>query len=309
MTTGRHEHNVHEQWDELAVGYALSALEPEELDRFVQHLIGQCAECNRSVSDTNTVGAGLAAAFPVPQPRESLRDDVLAAAFAARPAVPQTSADLPTPITAFRPEPASEWADPASFRATPSGADHRSVDADESAVDELAERRAGRRRTGRGKTARVSWVLAAAAAVVAVVMSAVAVSAVHSRNDQRSVAAGRAQVIAAFTSGGSAQVVALRTDGGSMVATVVAHKDSVAVVPAGMEANSKSTSYVLWGIASATSAPVALGVFDVDGAGEQATQVGSDSRGYAGFTTFAISHEPGHTPPASPSTIIATGQI
>jgi hypothetical protein len=286
-TSGRHEHNVHEQWDELAVGYALSALEPEELDRFVQHLIGQCAQCNRSVSDTNTVGAGLAAAFPVPEPRESLRDDVLSAAFAARPAVPQTTADLPAPVAGAHAEPES----------TPAP------------LDELAERRDRRSRTGRSKTARVSWVLTAAAAVVAVVMSAVAVSAVHSRNDQRSVSASRAQVISAITSGGSARVVALRTDGGSTVATVVAHKDSVAVVPNGIEANSKTTSYVLWGIASATSAPVALGVFDVAGGGEQATQVGSDSRGYAGFTTFAISHEPGHTPPASPSTIVATGQV
>jgi hypothetical protein len=289
-TTGRHEHNEHEQWDELAVGYALSALEPEELDRFIHHLIGQCAECNRSVSDTNSVGAGLAAAFPVPEPRASLRDDVLSAAFAARPAVPQTTADLPAPVATPDFETPTEPVEIVS-------------------VDELAERRARPGRAGRSRTARGSWILAAAAAVVAVVMSAVAVSAVHSRDDQRSVADARAQVISAFTSGGSARVVSLRTDGGSTVATVVAHKDSVAVVPDGIAANSKTTSYVLWGIATATSAPVALGVFDVGPSGQQATQVGSDSRGYAGFTTFAISHEPGHTPPASPSTIVATGQV
>ena len=48
MTAGRHDHTSHEEWDELAVGYALSALEPDELDRFVLHLVDHCRQCSQS---------------------------------------------------------------------------------------------------------------------------------------------------------------------------------------------------------------------------------------------------------------------
>ena len=82
----------------------------------------------------------------------------------------------------------------------------------------------------------------------------------------------------------------------------------MSVVSLDMTPNSKSTSYVLWGISGKTKNPTALGVFDVTGSGEHATRVGSDSRGYSGFTTFAVSKEPGHIPPASPSQLVASGE-
>lgn len=283
MNAGRRdlasEHAAHEQWDELAVGYALSALEPEELDRFVQHLVTHCSQCSQSVADTDAVGAGLAAALPVPEARAELRADVLSAALAARPAVPQTTADA-LPAESSGPEAIST---------------HR--------ADELTVRRARRR-----MPARAGWILAAAAAVVALVMSVTTFAALRARDDQRSVAGARQQVISAITVGGSARVIELRADGGKMVAAVVAHKDNVTVVPDGMSVNSATTSYVLWGIASATSAPVALGMFDVKNSHLQAVPVGSDSRGYSAFITFAISHEPGRSLPASPSQVIASGQ-
>ena len=50
-----------------------------------------------------------------------------------------------------------------------------------------------------------------------------------------------------------------------------------------------------------------FGVFDVASDHVQTRQVGTDSRGYAGFTSFAVSREPGHTPPATPTTIVAEG--
>ncbi|OMQ15866.1 anti-sigma factor, partial [Modestobacter sp. VKM Ac-2676] len=50
----------HRAWDELAVGWALHALEPEDEDRFAAHLPG-CAHCARTVADTQQVMGTLAA--------------------------------------------------------------------------------------------------------------------------------------------------------------------------------------------------------------------------------------------------------
>jgi anti-sigma-K factor RskA len=48
----------HEQWDELAAGYALHALAPDEETRFVDHL-ATCDECKDSVKDHELVAAQL----------------------------------------------------------------------------------------------------------------------------------------------------------------------------------------------------------------------------------------------------------
>ena len=49
---------THDQWDELAAGYALHALEPDEELRFTEHLAG-CAECAASLRDHDLVAAQL----------------------------------------------------------------------------------------------------------------------------------------------------------------------------------------------------------------------------------------------------------
>ena len=283
--------SAHDEWDELAVGYALTALEPDEMERFIEHLVSFCPQCQQAVDDTASVGAELATALtmPVVPPSNALRDSVLSAALAARPAVPQTAADLDRVASVAqlpqRPEPTAV---PETPPGRSSGA-HRVVD--------LSERRASR---------SAGWLVAAAAAVVAVVMSVTALMSIHSRDRTAADAAGyRAAVFAAV--GSSGQVVPLRNNGGTEIASVVAHASSVSLVNLDMVPNSKSSSYVLWGINGKTTNPIALGVFDVAGKRVQNQQVGTDSRGYAGFNSFAVSHEPGHTPPAAPTTIVAEG--
>lgn len=308
--------STHDEWDELAVGYALTALEPDEMERFIEHLVAFCPQCQQSVDDTASVGAELASALPVPvaPPSDALRNAVLTAAFAARPAVPQTSADFErsAPVTALtRPAepaaaaageplvatdtgPAPTGAEPAATGAEPvrGSRAHRVID--------LSERR--ERRTLRS----AGWLVAAAAAVVAVVMSVTAVMSVHSRDRTAAAAdAYRSAVVGAV--GSSGQIVPLKNNAGTDVASVVAHAASVSVVSLDMPPNSKATSYVLWGINGKTKNPVALGVFDVAGPNVQTRQVGTDSRGYSGFTSFAVSHESGHTPPATPTTVVAEG--
>ena len=50
--------STHEKWDELAAGYALDALEPEEHAEFVDHL-GTCARCRELVDEHLLVAAQL----------------------------------------------------------------------------------------------------------------------------------------------------------------------------------------------------------------------------------------------------------
>ena len=279
--------NNHDEWDELAVGYALTALEPQELERFVEHLVTFCPDCNVSVHDTEAVGAALGAALPVPEPSESLRSHVLAAALAARPALPQSSADLGLLEPAIDPGPA--------LTSRPGGGAHRVA-----TVVDLSQRRQ-RRLSGE----RAGWLMAAAAAVVAVALGITTWSATQSRDNQRNkVSAIAAQLRSPGT------VVPLKADGGkgANIVTVVAHAGSVAVVASGMDKTPKDSSYVLWGLATPTSAPVALGMFSVGDSSVQTAQVAADStETYQGFKVFAVSQEPGHTPPSAPTDVLASG--
>ena len=48
----------HDQWEELAAGHALHALEPDEEQRFTEHL-ATCAECTATLADHELVAAQL----------------------------------------------------------------------------------------------------------------------------------------------------------------------------------------------------------------------------------------------------------
>lgn len=50
----------HDEWDELAAGYALHALEPDEEQRFTDHL-ASCAECASTLGEHELVAAQLGA--------------------------------------------------------------------------------------------------------------------------------------------------------------------------------------------------------------------------------------------------------
>jgi anti-sigma factor RsiW len=61
----------HLPFEELAVGHALSALEPDEQARFLSHL-SSCARCERTVADHEHTLAHLAHAAPALEPPSSL---------------------------------------------------------------------------------------------------------------------------------------------------------------------------------------------------------------------------------------------
>ena len=68
MTADRTEHAP---FDELAVGWALHALEPEDESAFVAHLAG-CERCAVTVAETRDVMSAMAADLPQPEPSEGL---------------------------------------------------------------------------------------------------------------------------------------------------------------------------------------------------------------------------------------------
>jgi len=94
----------HQHHDELAVGWALHALEPEDEAEFARHLPG-CARCAETVAQTTEAMGALAAGLPPAEPSEGLRAR-LHAAVAATEQVHRPAAPLPAPVVAL-PEPRS----------------------------------------------------------------------------------------------------------------------------------------------------------------------------------------------------------
>jgi anti-sigma-K factor RskA len=71
--------STHERYEQLAAGYALSALEPEDENAFLDHLPG-CAACRRAVAEHSETLAQLANAVvegpPPPAVLEGIREQV-----------------------------------------------------------------------------------------------------------------------------------------------------------------------------------------------------------------------------------------
>jgi hypothetical protein len=74
----------HEDYEALAVAWAIAALEPEEQVRFESHCRGGCEICAEEVAASLSVVLELAYAVPDVDPPASLRERVLGAAARCR---------------------------------------------------------------------------------------------------------------------------------------------------------------------------------------------------------------------------------
>jgi hypothetical protein len=74
----------HDRWEELAAGFALAALEPEDEQAFAAH-VRHCERCQRDLAALHEVTAGLAQAVEPADPPEDLGARIAAAAAAERP--------------------------------------------------------------------------------------------------------------------------------------------------------------------------------------------------------------------------------
>jgi anti-sigma-K factor RskA len=282
----------HETWDELAVGWALHALEPEDEAVFTRHL-PDCARCARTVAETSEVMGSLAADLPPAEPSEELRQRLRAAVEQTeqvrRPVLPL---DQPTDYLDEAPRPErrapvpsrTPRVDPVALPA-PSSSDPRPL---------------WRR--------RMPQLLVAAAAAVILGLGAWNVVVSTSRQDAQTAAAQERQMINELLTPGQATIAPVSDPHGQVMATVVARRGQVQVVSWDLPKNDAQThTYVVWGMRG--TSPVALGTFDVVSTQTDLRTVGSPQAGIDGFDAFAVSLEPGRKAPSTPTDVVAYGQV
>ncbi len=260
----------HQPFDELAVGWALHALEPEDEAVFAVHLPG-CARCAATVAETTEVMGAMARDLPPAEPSEDLRARLRAAVEtteqAPAPAAPTAPAEHP-------PEPAPRPAE----------------------------------RPGWRRVLPASLVAAAVATIVGLGLWNVFLTSSQERMQETITA--QEEVMAALLTPGRATVAPLQQvgDQGRTVATVVARGDELQVVTDGLSVNdADETSYVVWGLGE--GAPVPLGTFDVSRSQMDVRTVGSPATDLDGFSLYGISLEPGQEAPSEPTDVVATGEV
>jgi hypothetical protein len=281
----------HVAWDELAVGWALHALEPEDESLFAAHL-RTCDRCRQTVADTAEVMAALAGDLPQAEPSDGLRDRLRAAVAETEqvrpvelPEAPASRAPVVRPPLV--PSPPLGGASPYGNLRAP-----------------LPPRRIDARPSWR-RVLPTALVAAAVAAVLA--LGAWNVVVTGDRDAARSTAEEQGRVLDSLLQPGRAAIAPL-TENGSRIATVVARDGQVQVLADGLPVNDASNQvYVVWGMRNGT--PVAIGTFDVVTPQMDVRTVGSAATGLDDYSAYALSIEPGRQAPTTPSEIVATGQV
>ncbi|MDN5930917.1 MAG: anti-sigma factor [Pseudonocardia sp.] len=269
-----------------AVGWALHALEPDEEMAVLLHL-PHCAACRTAVADAEEVLTTLGGVVPSVEPPPALRERLLSAAASTeqRPSMLQARAERdPAPVPAQAGD----------------GRRHR-LDTDD---------RSGRRPRRSWLSSRGRRLMAASLAVVAVVaVGGLAVRATQleqQRDAESAQAQGLSELIAQLDEPGSRHALLAAADNSTVAAVLLANGERH-VYTLGLAANARDSTYVLWGIGP-DAAPVPLGTFDVDRADQGLRTVGSAAEA-EDFTQYAISIEPGRVAPASPTEVVASGQV
>ncbi|MGY1621554.1 anti-sigma factor domain-containing protein [Geodermatophilus sp. SYSU D00965] len=277
----------HELFDELAVGWALHALEPEE-EPLVEAHLPECARCRHTVAETSEVMGALADELPPAVPSAGLRDRL-------RTAVEHTE-QLPSPP--FEAPPALVAEPPRPAPARPAGG----------FPDPVLEAPTAHSRppTPWRRVLPNALVAAAVAAILALGTWNVVLSS--ARDDAQAAVAEQAQMIDALLTPGRAVVAPLSGDDGTPVATVVARTGQVQVVTHGLPVNdARGHTYVVWGLGG--QAPVALGTFDVLRPQMDLRAVGSAATGLDDYPEYGISLEPGRQAPSAPTDVVARGEV
>ena len=269
----------HQVFDELAVGWALHALEPEDEAAFAVHLPG-CARCAATIAETTDVMGAMARDLPPDEPSADLHARLRAAV--------ETAEQVPAPA---RPAPAAPAGPPEALRGLAPAPTPRAPD-----------------RSRWRRALAPSLVAAAVAAIVGLGLWNVFLSSAQERL-QETVAA-QEEVMAVLLAPGQATIAPLQeVDAeGRTVATVVVRGDELQVVADGLSVNdADDTTYVVWGLGE--GAPVPLGTFDVSRSQMDVRTVGSPATDLDGFPLYGISLEPGQEAPPEPTEVVATGEV
>ncbi len=299
----------HEEFEALAVGQALHALEPGDEQRLAAHLIN-CPRCARTVLDAAALGAVLAGTIDPVEPPAGLRARLLAAAEAEPRPVAEgpvaqgpsatrdgggvTDAGLPRPLLSPPARTIHTWqSEPARQHAA-------------SGEDVPAQSKRLRPAVKQGET-RALWrrprVLALTAVLAGILGAGVAVPATLSltRSSGDSTQTALAQAMAAPGS----RTVALTGGGGATGRAVVSDKGLFLVVDGLPHNDERTSTYVLWGTGTGGDRK-ALATFDVTG--RSPVMIAQPTLGnLAAGTGFAVSYEKGRVAPAQPSDVMLTG--
>jgi hypothetical protein len=276
---------------EQSVGWVLHALEPDEEIEVIGHL-PTCPICRTVVRETEESLFGLGAAAEQVDPPAGLRDRILDAAA-------QTPQVTPTPPAAS-PEIPEDRVQGAPVRREPS-----------SGPGNTGPGRDPGRRGGGWLRTRGRKLAAAAVALALVVgiggLGAYAAQLRSERNQTTVQAQSIVDMVSQFDRPGTRHAFLTPQGQTEPVAAVMVNASERQVMTVGLAANASDRTYVLWGLADANTAPKAVGTFDVtsDLGGPQSVGSGTDG----GFALYAISLEPGRTAPASPSAVVASGQV
>lgn len=255
----------HAEFEELAAGYVLYALEPADEQRLRRHA-AHCPRCQAAMARFAEVAAALADTAPPAEPSPQLGLRILAVTqagpAAGRPGGERTASAAPRPG---------------------------------SAPSEVAPPRPRRRRW------QTRWVaVAAAAALIA--------------------AGGTWAGLAASSSGPPSPLAACAKPHACPQVPLIAaatHREAARVIVLGREVWMQSVDmasapadhiYVLWQITGPRT-PRAVGAFNVSAGAHGPLRIGDLAAPYPGTAGFAISVQRGHTIPATPTDVIASGRV
>ena len=276
----------HVRWEELAVGYALHALEPADEQAFVRHLAG-CAACERAVAETDGVMTQLAYAAEVEDPPETLRQSILDGIRGSdRPARLQADAVVASDGPS-KPVPAA---------------------ASTSGRDELAERAVRRSRLRRWSTSGGAPWAAVAAGLVLVLSLGMWNLVLRSDNAAKDVAAARQQAVIRLIQDPATRTVALSATDARVRATAVVKDKHLWLLVDGLPANTPATTYVLWRDPGAVDAS-AIATFDMVGSGVNVVDAGQLPPELSPVHVLAVTLEKGRTAPEHAGTPLLTGAI
>lgn len=311
--------DLHESYEELVVGYALSALEPEQEQEFLRHLAG-CARCEQSLARHRQTLAHLAYAVepatPPPALLESIRlriaaegaagsaprlpfaGDGVPAGERTTPAGPTGTVELPGERTPVGPLAGSaagpDAGTPADSATAPAASADPSGSVGAHPVDELARARSRRSRRA------VAWTSVAAALALVVGLGSWNVVLQQDRDRTNRQTTRLNQAVQALEKG-PARTVPLRSeDSAASVIAVVQPDWSMSLVVDGLAPNDRADStYVLWAVQGIS--PRALATFDVSSRKlEVLTDVPIPADVRSVPDGFAVTRELGRTAPEAP---------
>ncbi|MCW2569109.1 MAG: putative transrane anti-sigma factor [Mycobacterium sp.] len=278
----------HAEYEVLAAGWSLHALEPDDEERFAAHL-AECETCRRTVAElADTIGE-LAYAAPAVEPPPELLERLRAAVAAEEArggAVPDGEDGRAHGAPGPRRDPGSGAGVVVPFRG-------RSRNRDRGSVRE-----------------RIAWIAAAAAVVVLVALGGWNLSLRHEVRHQQRIAAERGAMLEQVMQPGR-RMAALVPDSDDKrpVAYVLSRGGNLEVATSGMARNAAGkTSFWLWAI-SGDNSRRPLGRFDVESGQLALHNLGPVPAGMDSVARFAVSMEPGTAKPSRPTSIVAQGQV